>query len=84
MEMTMIADAHISAQTAIIPLTNIGSMCVVSTDITTTAPTAGRRWMVMGMREKLIELLESAESAVYWNSSDEGFIEKIADYQFLQ
>ena len=34
----------------------------------------------MGMREKLIELLESAESAVYWNSSDKGFIEKIADH----
>lgn len=32
------------------------------------------------MREKLIELLESAESAVYWNSSDKGFIEKIADH----
>ena len=32
------------------------------------------------MREKLIELLESAESAVYWNSSDKGFIDKIADH----
>lgn len=32
------------------------------------------------MIEKLIELLESAESAVYWNSSDKGFIEKIADH----
>jgi predicted RNA-binding Zn-ribbon protein involved in translation (DUF1610 family) len=32
------------------------------------------------MREKLIELLESAESAIYWNSSDKGFIEKIADH----
>ena len=31
-------------------------------------------------RGKLIELLESAESAVYWNSSDKGFIEKIADH----
>lgn len=32
------------------------------------------------MREKLIELLESAESAIYWNSSDKGFVEKIADH----
>lgn len=32
------------------------------------------------MREKLIELLESAESAIYWSSSDKGFIEKIADH----
>lgn len=32
------------------------------------------------MREKLIELLESAESAIYWDSSDKGFIEKIADH----
>jgi hypothetical protein len=31
-------------------------------------------------REKLIELLESAESAIYWDSSDKGFIEKIADH----
>ena len=31
-------------------------------------------------RGKLIELLESAESAVYWNSSDKGFIEKIANH----
>ena len=31
-------------------------------------------------RAKLIELLESAESAVYWDSSDKGFIEKIADH----
>lgn len=31
-------------------------------------------------REKLIELLESAESAVYWDSTDKGFIQKIADY----
>ena len=31
-------------------------------------------------REKLIELLESAESAIYWNSDDRCFIEKIADY----
>lgn len=31
-------------------------------------------------RNKLVELLESAESAVYWNSSDKGFIEKIADH----
>lgn len=31
-------------------------------------------------RGKLIELLESAESAIYWNSSDKGFIEKIADH----
>ena len=32
------------------------------------------------MREKLIEILESTESAFYWNSSDKGFIEKIADH----
>ena len=31
-------------------------------------------------REKLIELLESAESAIYWDSSDGGFIEKIANH----
>ncbi len=31
-------------------------------------------------RRKLIDLLESAESAVYWDSSDKGFIEKIADH----
>ena len=31
-------------------------------------------------RGKLIELLESAESAVYWSGSDKGFIEKIADH----
>ena len=50
METMMIADVPISAQTAIIALTKIGSMRVVSTDITTTAPTAVQRWMVMGMR----------------------------------
>ena len=31
-------------------------------------------------REKLIELLESAESAIYWNSEDEGFLHKIANH----
>ena len=31
-------------------------------------------------REKLIELLETAESAVYWNSEDKTFIQKIADH----
>ena len=31
-------------------------------------------------REKLIELLENAESAVYWDSNDKGFIQKIADH----
>ena len=31
-------------------------------------------------RENLIELLESAESAFYWDSSDKGFVEKIADH----
>ena len=31
-------------------------------------------------REKLIELLEGAESAVYWDSSDKGFVKKIADH----
>ena len=34
----------------------------------------------MADREKLIELLESAESAFYWDSSDKGFVEKIADH----
>ena len=34
----------------------------------------------MNDREKLIDILESAESAVYWNSDDCGFIEKIADH----
>lgn len=34
----------------------------------------------MADREELIKLLESAESAVYWNSSDRSFIEKIADH----
>ena len=34
----------------------------------------------MSDREKLIDILESAESAVYWNSDDCGFIEKIADH----
>ena len=34
----------------------------------------------MANEKRLIELLESAESAVYWNSSDKGFIEKIADH----
>lgn len=32
----------------------------------------------MSDREKLIDILERAESAVYWNSDDRGFIEKIA------
>lgn len=32
------------------------------------------------VREKLVELLESAESAIYWNSEDKGFVEKIADH----
>lgn len=31
-------------------------------------------------REKLIEILESAESAFYWDSNDKGFIQKIADH----
>lgn len=31
-------------------------------------------------REKLIELLGSAESAFYWNSDDKSFVEKIADH----
>lgn len=34
----------------------------------------------MNDREKLIDILESAESAVYWNSDDCGFIEKIAEH----
>jgi hypothetical protein len=32
------------------------------------------------MRDKLIELLEKAESAVYWDSSDQSFVNKIADF----
>ena len=32
------------------------------------------------LREKLVKLLESAESAVYWSSEDKNFIEKIADH----
>ena len=31
-------------------------------------------------KEKLIELLENSESAVYWDSNDKGFIQKIADH----
>lgn len=31
-------------------------------------------------KEKLVEILESAESAFYWNSEDKGVIEKIADH----
>lgn len=31
-------------------------------------------------REKLIKILESVESAFYWNSEDKDFVEKIADY----
>ena len=34
----------------------------------------------MSDREKMIDILESAESAAYWNSDDRGFIEKIADH----
>ena len=34
----------------------------------------------MADREKLIEILESAESAFYWDSNDKGFIQKIADH----
>jgi hypothetical protein len=32
------------------------------------------------MRDKLIELLEKAESAVYWDSTDQSFVNKIADF----
>lgn len=32
----------------------------------------------MDVMERLVELLEGAESAIYWDSSDKGFIEKIA------
>ena len=32
------------------------------------------------MRDKLVELLEKAESAVYWDSSDQSFVNKIADF----
>ena len=45
----MIAGVPFSAQTAMIVLTKIGSICMDSTDIGTTAPTAVQRWMVMGM-----------------------------------
>ena len=31
-------------------------------------------------REKLIKILESTESAIYWNSEDKSFIRKIADH----
>jgi hypothetical protein len=31
-------------------------------------------------RETLLKVLESAESAIYWNSSDKGFVEKVADH----
>lgn len=34
----------------------------------------------MNERDKLIALLESSEGAVYWNSEDKNFVEKIADY----
>lgn len=34
----------------------------------------------MNERDRLIALLESAESAVYWNSEDKSFVEKIADH----
>lgn len=34
----------------------------------------------MKYKEKLIEILESAESAIYWNSEDKGFIQKITDH----
>lgn len=36
--------------------------------------------MRIAQRKKLIELLESAESAVYWDSGDKCFVEKIADH----
>lgn len=32
------------------------------------------------MRDRLTALLESAESAVYWDSNNKSFIEKIADH----
>ncbi len=32
------------------------------------------------MKDRLVELLEDSEGAVYWDSSDRGFIEKIADH----
>lgn len=35
---------------------------------------------MMTDREKLIDLLEGAESAIYWNSEDKSFVEKIADH----
>ena len=34
----------------------------------------------MSDREKLIELLEDAESAIYWSSNNRSFIEDIADH----
>ena len=38
--------------------------------------------MVGTDREKLVDLLESAESSCYWNSEDKGFIQKIADHLY--
>lgn len=34
----------------------------------------------MANEKRLIELLESAESAIYWNSADKSFVEKIEDH----
>lgn len=34
----------------------------------------------MDVRNKLIELLEQAESAVWWDSSDKSFVGKLADH----
>ena len=34
----------------------------------------------MSARDRLIELLENSEGAIYWSGTDKSFIEKIADY----
>ena len=34
----------------------------------------------MNTRDRLIELLEKSDGAIYWNGADKNFIEKIADY----
>ena len=48
----------------------------------TTAPTAVQRWMVMGMREKLIELLEDRriEASEFLGSMNRGFGAWYADH----
>ena len=45
-------------------------------------PEKRKQKIVNADREKLVELLESAESSCYWNSEDKGFIQKIADHLY--